>query len=103
VGLKMRLTSEQVRTIRQVVAVTAGPEATVRLFGSRLDDHQRGGDIDLLVTFPSPIENAARLGAQLEARLEVALGGRKVDVVLAAPNLARQAIHRVAEHSGVLL
>ncbi len=99
----MRLTPEQIQIIRRTIAEIAGEKATVRLFGSRLHDQVKGGDIDLLVEIPDPVENAAVLGARLEARLERRLGGRKVDVVLAAPNLIRQPIHQVAEQEGVLL
>ena len=99
----MRLTPEQIQIIRRTVAEIAGPKARVRLFGSRLDDQSKGGDIDLLVEMPDPVENAAVLGARLEARLERRLGGRKIDVVLAAPNIHRQSIHDLAEREGILL
>nr|WP_198034567.1 hypothetical protein [Halomonas sp. 1513] len=45
----MRLTDAQRQTIRQIVTEELGPSASVRLFGSRLDDNARGGDIDLHV------------------------------------------------------
>ena len=99
----MRLTPEQTRIIRETVSEVAGPGARVRLFGSRLDDHQRGGDIDLLVELPEPVENAALLASRLEARLQRRLGEQRIDVLLAAPNLQRQPIHQVAEREGLLL
>ncbi len=43
----MRLTPAQITTILDTVRKVAGPDARVRLFGSRLDDHARGGDIGL--------------------------------------------------------
>ncbi len=73
----MRLTPEQIQIIRRTVAEIAGPKARVRLFGSRLDDQLKGGDIDLLVEMPDPVENAAVLGARLEASLELRLGGAR--------------------------
>jgi predicted nucleotidyltransferase len=89
-----------------IVALTAevvGADAMVRLFGSRVHDDLRGGDIDLLVSIPHAVERPALLTAQLAARLERALGGRKVDVVLHAPNLRQDSVHRVALAEGVLL
>jgi predicted nucleotidyltransferase len=49
----MRLTENQVAAIRQAVADTFGAGAQVWLFGSRVDDNKRGGDINLLV-HPGP-------------------------------------------------
>lgn len=99
----MRLTSEQRETILRVVAEIAGPQARTRLFGSRVDDSKRGGDIDLLVELDEPVENSAKLYAMLSGRLSRALDGRQVDVLLMAPNLSVQPIHQVALARGVLL
>lgn len=99
----MRLTAQQVDTIRRVIREEAGADAAVRLFGSRLDDTARGGDIDLLVRTSRPIDSPALFSAQLAARLVRALGGRRVDVVLCAPNLQALPIHELAEAEGVLL
>ena len=44
----MRLTPEQTRAIVAATHELAGPDASVRLFGSRLHDTLKGGDIDLL-------------------------------------------------------
>jgi len=99
----MRLTADQINTIRRIVHEEAGPATTVRLFGSRVDDTARGGDIDLLLQTADPIASPALLSAKISARLMRALGGRRVDVVLGAPNLKVLPIHEVAEAEGVLL
>lgn len=96
----MRLSEAQVEAVRRAVRQVAGEEATATLFGSRLDDAARGGDVDLLVGVPYVVDNPALLIARLSARLSAALGGRSVDVVLTAPNLARWAIHDVAQREG---
>jgi hypothetical protein len=72
----------------------------VRLFGSRLDDEAKGGDVDLLIDVPLPVERPALLGATIAARAMRVFGGRQVDVVLRAPNLAEQVIHRIALREG---
>ncbi len=99
----MRLTTEQADTILHITREEAGVESVVRLFGSRLDDAARGGDIDLLLELPHPIDSPALLAARLGARLMRALGGRRVDVLLTAPNLKQLPIHTIAAAEGIRL
>lgn len=99
----MRLTGEQRETILRVVAEIAGPQARTRLFGSRVDDSKRGGDIDLLVELDTPVEDPLGLELKLGTRLYRAMLERKVDVLLVAPNIEKQPIHKVALATGVLL
>jgi predicted nucleotidyltransferase len=96
----MGLTAEQIDAIREVVRQECGPDVCVRLFGSRLDDASRGGDVDLLVESDLPIERPAVLSSRLSALISRRLNARSVDVVLAAPNLQRSAVHRVAKEQG---
>ena len=74
----MRLTSGDVRAIREEIA-QFDPTAEVILFGSRADDHARGGDIDLWV-------QSTRIGYEdglrLKVRLEERLGDRHVDLIV---------------------
>jgi predicted nucleotidyltransferase len=44
----MRLSAIEIRHIKEVIH-RADREAHIYLFGSRVDDQKRGGDIDLLV------------------------------------------------------
>ncbi len=99
----MRLSSSQIQTIRDATLAIAGPTARVRLFGSRLNDALRGGDIDLLLECPEPVSDPALLASRLAARVSRAMGGRKVDVLIRAPNLRELPIHAVAVNEGVLL
>lgn len=99
----MRLTPQQTALIKRHTADLFGPQAQVRLFGSRVDDAALGGDIDLLVTSPVPVARPALLPAQLATRLQLALGDQRIDVVLEAPNLMALPIHRIAHTEGVLL
>ena len=99
----MRLSPKHRQLIRDLVRQECGAQARVRLFGSRLDDTRRGGDVDLLVELDAPVERPALLAARLSALLSRLLEGRAVDVVLSAPNLARQSAHRVAEQQGQLV
>lgn len=47
----MRLSLQQVETIKRLLRTTYGEWAQIRLFGSQVHDHRRGGDIDLLVRY----------------------------------------------------
>jgi predicted nucleotidyltransferase len=99
----MRLSNEQVEIIKQVVGVLAGQYARVTLFGSRVDDNKKGGDVDLLISLDDVVEHPAELSAKISARLIRQFQGRKVDVLLSAPNLKRFPIHSIAEEKGILL
>ena len=99
----MRLTDGQIRIIRQLAREVAGNRSLIRVFGSRLDDAAHGGDIDLLLELAEPVNNPALIAAQLSARVSRALQGRKVDVLLSAPNLMRLPIHNIAFKEGKLL
>ncbi|MCE0734359.1 nucleotidyltransferase domain-containing protein [Halomonas sp. G15] len=69
----MRLTRSQRDIILADVQVHLGKEVEVRLFGSRLDDTRRGGDLDLLLVSNYPISRLQRaeLKQALEARLQL--------------------------------
>lgn len=99
----MRLTEQQTQSIRRLAREVAGETARVRVFGSRLDDEARGGDVDLLLEVDRPVENPALLSARLAARVSRLMSGRRVDVLLSAPNLLRQPIHEIALREGRLL
>ena len=99
----MRLSPDHVRAIVVTTQELAGPDARVRLFGSRLNEHLRGGDIDLLVECPRPVARPAWLAAQITARLQRHLGDRRIDVLVIDPATELEPIHRVARAEGVLL
>jgi predicted nucleotidyltransferase len=99
----MRITPEQIRVIRQGVAELAGEEASVWLFGSRLRDDARGGDVDVMVELNEAVAEPAQLAARLAVRVSRAMDGRKVDVLVKAPNLLFLPIHSVALAEGVRL
>ncbi len=99
----MRLTDDQRALIRDTVASSLGPRAQVRLFCSRVDDSRRGGDIDLLVEIPESLPDRFRRELELGAKLERALGGRRVDLLLVDPATPLQAVHVAARAHGVPL
>lgn len=99
----MRLTDFQIQAIRQLVRQVAGNQSRVRVFGSRLDDTAHGGDLDLMLELTEPVDNPALMAAQLSTQVSRVMHGRKVDVLLSAPNLMHLPIHNIAFKEGRLL
>jgi len=96
----MRLSAEQQQAIREVVHTIAGEGARIMVFGSRLDDARRGGDIDLL------IESQRKLSVLDKARLELRLEGRlglPVDVLVCTRGSPLTPFQRIARDSGVVI
>ena len=101
----MRLTPEQIRSIKQVAAEVFGSDAHVYLFGSRVDDQARGGDIDLYIT-GSALPREAQFESKLKFLVKVKqqVGDQRIDLVLAPmPGQTLQPIHRMAQQSGIPL
>jgi uncharacterized protein len=69
----MRLISQQIGKINKLTATHLGTGCKAYLFGSRLNDRSRGGDVDLLVETPTmvPRLTKARLKAALEQDLSL--------------------------------
>jgi predicted nucleotidyltransferase len=80
----MRLTEQDRREIVEAVR-SADPDAAVYLFGSRVDDAAKGGDIDLLV-LSRKIDLMQKLA--ILGRLHRALGEQRIDLVV-FPDLAK--------------
>ena len=99
----MRLTTQQKTIIKNVTLELCSADSSVFLFGSRLDDNKKGGDIDLLIRIEHDVNNPALLAAQIQSKVMRRIGEQKIDVLLLAPNLTRLPIHEVALNQGVLL
>jgi len=101
----MRLTTQQVTAIKQSAAECFGDGALVYLFGSRLDDNGRGGDIDLYVeTDRDDIARVLEAKYNFLAKLKQRIGDQRIDVVVNHP--ARRSpppIVAIAKRTGVRL
>lgn len=67
----MRLSHQQRHRILDIARHLVGSDVDIRLFGSRLDETRRGGDLDLLLVSATPIPLLAR--AELKQALEASL------------------------------
>ena len=101
----MRLTPQQIDSIKQVTAEVFGGTAKVYLFGSRVDDQRRGGDIDLYATdFALPPQALVDAKLRFLVKIKQKLGDQRIDLVLAPQaNQAVMPIHRMAQQTGVRL
>lgn len=99
----MRLDPSTRQCIHDEVRQLLGDDSQILLFGSRVDDAQRGGDIDLLIEPATRIDNRVQLECTLAARLYIALGGRKVDVLINDQDIANSAVVRLALEHGIRL
>ena len=81
----MRISQHERASIRQATEEVAGAGARALLFGSRVHDDLKGGDIDLLIELPDRAEDALALSLRIAARIQRQIGLRKIDVLIADP------------------
>jgi len=78
----MRLRDYEISVIKDAVNNYFGPKAKTSLFGSRVDDSKKGGDIDILIEadiFSSAIYiNKIRVLTEIQMKL----GEQKIDLII---------------------
>lgn len=81
----MRLTSKQINDIQTAALEVFSPAVNVRLFGSRLDDQRRGGDIDLLIepSYKLDAKELVEKRSRFIAMLYRLIGEQHIDVLIA--------------------
>ena len=81
----MRITEKDQKAIVKATHQNFGERVEVYLFGSRVDDSKKGGDIDLYI-IPQQKSSAEQLynkKIKLLVALELTIGDQKIDVVIA--------------------
>ncbi len=76
----MRLTKDE-KTVIQKVAEDIFGNAEVYLFGSRVDDSKKGGDIDLYI-IPEQNGDLLKKKIQFLISLKKKIGDQKIDVIV---------------------
>ena len=96
---RMRLTHHQKTAILAAVG-RKDPEARIILFGSRANDHAKGGDIDLLI-----VSDRIGLHQEWEIRRDILdeIGWQKLDLIVRRTNQLDTPIASVAMETGILL
>ncbi len=98
----MRLEAYEVAAIKAAARLTFGPDAVVRLYGSRTLDARRGGDIDLHVETPAPVD-VWRAKDDFLGRLFARIDEQRVDVIMTARGEEPTPIERIAYRDGIVL
>ena len=101
----MRITPIEQEVIKQAAQECFDASAVVRLFGSRVDDSKKGGDIDLFVqTSLVDVAEISKAHARFLAKLYAELGEQKIDVVIDYPSRTVQLpIFALALEQGIIL
>ena len=97
----MRLTAKEINSIRDATETCFGKASKVFLFGSRVYDHKRGGDIDLYIQ-PEKQDDLFNKKLQMLTALYETIGEQKVDIVVQYPG-QRRLIDELALKEGILL
>jgi hypothetical protein len=95
----MRITSFEISQITDVFKMTF-EEGSLFLFGSRIDDSKRGGDVDLYV-IPKNKESLTAKKINFLVQLKKRMGECKIDVVIDRGQ--NRLIDQLAHKDGILL
>jgi hypothetical protein len=84
----MRLSGSQILNIKNTAMAIFGKNTKVFLFGSRLDDTKKGGDIDLFIKPIQIIDEdfCFELKLKFLIQLKKLVGERKIDVIIGHKN-----------------
>jgi len=93
----MRLKDSEIRAIKETIR-SFDNSAKVYLFGSRVYDNKRGGDIDLLI-LSNKLRNIDK--SCIRIKLFDKLGEQKIDIIIAKD--LSSSFTRIAIREGILL
>jgi len=98
----MRLTEHEIKMIKKAFNETF-EVGQIYLFGSRVDNTKRGGDIDLYIDIPYQLNISEKLNKKSQFRLKLydMIGEQKIDVVISQDK--NRSIEKEALRTGVLL
>lgn len=99
----MRITPSQIGKVRATVNRILGEPHQIWLFGSRADDKKRGGDLDLMIETEAVVPNRAAVLCRLYGALIMALGDRKLDILLKDARTGDAQIFEIARRTGLRL
>ncbi|GAQ94208.1 hypothetical protein TAGGR_1387 [Thermodesulfovibrio aggregans] len=97
----MRLSEEVLSKIKTLANKHFGESCEVRIFGSRIDNSKRGGDIDIYIKTDSK-ENLIELKAKFLAELKMTIGDQKIDLLVESKDKPEEnPVYEVARTTGI--
>ena len=98
----MRLTNNEVQIIKETFK-DVFEDGKIYLFGSRIDDSKKGGDIDLYIDIPYHLTISEKLEKKSSFRIKLydMLGEQKIDIVISKDK--NRSIEKEILKTGVLL
>jgi predicted nucleotidyltransferase len=100
----MRLNNNEINEIKAVTHSVFGVNALVTLFGSRIDDTEKGGDIDLLINCNKTIsrDELYELKLKFLTQLKKRIGDQKIDVLIDGGQ-QNNTVFKTVANEGILL
>ena len=100
----MRISNNNISVIKSAIQDNFPGQVETYLFGSRVDDSKRGGDIDLLIIDNLPQSDLEMAKIRALTTIHVKLGEQKIDMVVTAnPAKDRRPVVQMALTQGVRL
>ena len=100
----MRLSTNSIFVIKTAIHETFPGRPDVLLFGSRVDDKKRGGDIDLLIVDDLPQSQLEFAKIKALTKIHMKLGEQKIDMVVTPnPKADKRPVVRQAMEQGIIL
>ncbi|MGA8148073.1 MAG: nucleotidyltransferase domain-containing protein [Gallionellaceae bacterium] len=99
----VRLSAREIAVIRATVSRLFGDRTSIRIFGSRAREDEKGGDIDILIETERHLPDRVASACRLASELQMQLGDQKIDVIIVDPGTREQPIHQIARLTGVML
>lgn len=98
----MRLTQYEIKSIKKAFLETF-KDGKIYLFGSRVDDTKKGGDIDLYIDLSGKLNINENVNKKSDFRLKLydLIGEQKIDVIISKDK--NRSIEKEALKNGILL
>lgn len=103
-NVNMRISKSEQQAIIKTFRQVFGDDGHIFLFGSRIHDNKKGGDIDLYIKTSQNLEPSKKLEKKLHfvSELMNQIGDQKIDLVI-NDNADDKLIYKVAEQEGIKL
>lgn len=98
----MRIKKEHIEFIKSTAQTLFWDDAKVYLFGSRVDDNKKGGDIDLYIE-TNVKEKLLQRKLKMMGALHKELGEQKIDIVINNHSTDDKFIYTIARNEGIVL